>query len=132
MKYKVTISTLKVITVEDSLIVAERMKSMLVENRAIEFLGNATSTSEALGLIAERLPHVVILDIHLRGDVRRAGGIDLLVTIRKMYPTIKIIMLTSLTDEHYRNACLSLGADYFFDKSNEFDKVPDVLRKMQQ
>lgn len=125
------ISILKVITVEDSLLVAERIQAMLADVPNVKFLGNATSIQEAFKLIANYEPHVAILDIHLKKDTPYASGIDLLASLRRTYPTMKIIMLTSLSDIRYRDICMSLGADYFFDKLYDFDKVPDALKKIQ-
>jgi DNA-binding response OmpR family regulator len=43
---------------------------------------------------------------------------------------MKIIMLTNLTDNRYRIMSRDAGADYFFDKSNDFDKIPDTLNQL--
>ena len=122
------ISMVKIVTVEDSLLVAKRIESMLTDVDNLEFLGNAVGIPQALELIACKQPDAVVLDLHLgNGD----SGIDLLTILRNKYPRLKIIILTNLADPHYQSACFDLGADYFFDKSNDFDKVPDVLKDIQ-
>lgn len=126
-----TSTYLKVVTVENSLLVAERVQSMLNDLANVRFMGNARSVPEALRLISRKNPDVVILDIHLGEDHPNANGIHLLATLRRKYQRMKLIMLTNLTDPQYRSTCISLGADYFFDKSNDFDKVPEALRNMQ-
>ena len=132
MSGKETQSILKIITVDDSPIVAERLQSMLSEVENVEFVGNARNIAAALALIDQKKPHVVVLDIHLEEDMPEANGIDLLISLRKKYPSLKIMMLTNLTGPHYRNACIAFGVDYFFDKSHDFDKIPGTLMEIIQ
>mgnify|MGYP000579337808 CR=1 FL=1 len=121
---------LKIITVEDSPIVVDRVQSLLNEISSTEFKGNATNISSALNLIKVEQPDVVILDISLEEDKPRASGINLLIDIRKKYPDLIIIMFTNLSEPQYRNSCMALGANYFFDKSNEFEKITEVLEEV--
>ena len=123
-------SVLKIVTVDDSPIVAERLKEMLSEMDQVEFAGNACNTSLALELINQQNPNVIILDINLGDSMPSINGIDLLITLRRKYSKMKILMLTNLTERVYRDTCLFLGADYFFDKSNEFEKIPDTLNEI--
>src|SRR5690242_15447660 len=99
---------LRVVTVDDSPVVAERLGFMLAEIESVKFLGNAMNISAALHLIDLQQPDVVILDIHLREDVLVANGVHLLTQLRKDYPTLKIIMLTNLSVPQYRNTCIAL------------------------
>ena len=114
---------LKIVTVDDSCVVAERLKSILSEIESVEFLGNARSVSTALGLIHKEEPNVVIIDIHLEEDVTEGNGMNLLIRLRKQYPHLKIIVFTNLSELHYRITCLANGANYFFDKSHDFTKI---------
>ncbi|MBT1697541.1 response regulator transcription factor [Fulvivirgaceae bacterium PWU4] len=131
MSPKSAATIVKVVTVEDSLVVAERVQSLLVELANIRFLGNARSVPEALELISSKKPDVVILDIHLGEQHPGGNGLHLLITLRRQYRRMKLMMLTNLTDPQYRRTCMTLGADYFFDKSNDFDKVSEVLKNIQ-
>jgi two-component system response regulator DevR len=122
---------LKIITVDDSTIVAERLQCMINEVDKVQVLGNATCISEALQLIHRQEPDVVILDIHLKEDVLAANGVHLLIQLRSRYPLMKIIMLTNLSGQQYRSTCMASGADYFFDKTNDFEKIPETLKEIQ-
>jgi len=121
---------LKIVTVDDSPIIAERVEAMLSDMNNVTFLGNASNISEALSLIKTHEPNVVILDIHLEDNLLKANGITLLIILRKKYPGLKIIILTNMAEDQYRHTCIDFGADYFFDKSDDFDKIPDTLRKI--
>ena len=122
---------LKVVTVDDSPVIARRLEAMLGDMENVTALGNAESIMGALDLIECNVPDVVILDINLKADAP-ANGIHLLVVLREKYPAMKIIMLTNMTAPQYRNACMAEGADYFFDKSNDFEKINDALLEISQ
>ena len=117
---------LRVVTVDDSPIIAHRLKVLISDVSEVELLGNADCIQSALTVIEQEKPHVVFLDINLSNDAPR-NGIDLLNALRKTYPVMKIIMLTNMSGQRYREICKSFGADYFFDKSEDFDKIPDML-----
>ena len=120
-------SSLKIVTVDDSPIITQRLQSILAEMEHVVFAGNATTITTALALIEKEQPQVVILDINLEADLPKHNGIDLLIMLRKKFTGMKIIMLTNLTDLQYRNTCLLLGADHFLDKSNEFEKIVEIV-----
>jgi len=116
----------KVFIADDSQIVRERLVSLLSELSGVDVVGEAETAFEAIQSIRRLKPAVVILDISMPGG----SGIQVLEAIRKDKAVPLIIMLTNFTHEPYRQRCLKLGADYFFDKSNEFEKVKDVLENM--
>jgi DNA-binding NarL/FixJ family response regulator len=121
---------IKVVTVDDSPIITQRIKSILGEMDNIELIGSATNAVSALNLIHRQTPNVVILDINFGEDASQFNGIDLLIALRKRYPQMKIIMLTNLSDPQYRTRCIAFGANYFFDKSNDFYKLPETLEEI--
>lgn len=121
---------LKIVTVDDSPIITQRIKSILGEMENIEFLGSANNAVSALNLIHRQIPNVVILDITLDENQSQFNGIDLLIALRKKYPQMKIIMLTNLSAPQYRTRCIAFGANYFFDKSNDFYKIPEALEEI--
>jgi len=113
----------KVLIADDSHIVRERLVSLLSDLPGVDIVAEAQTAFEAIQSIRRLKPAVVILDISMPGG----SGIQVLETIRKEKPVPLIIMLTNFTHEPYRQRCFKLGADYFFDKSTEFEKVKDVL-----
>lgn len=119
---------LNIMIVEDSAPIAGRLKFMVGDLLLHKNISIASSIARARDLMQETLPDVVILDIHLQGEEPGVTGLDLLKTIRKEYGSIVVMMLTNYSDEFYKNKCKELGADYFFDKSADFDKVSEALK----
>jgi len=114
---------LKVLIVEDSEVVTKRIRSLLKEMPEVSIVGEAMNGTEALAIHDVMHPDVVLLDIKLPG----MNGVEILKEIKLLNRGTKVMMLTNYSDLHHRKRCKEAGADYFFDKSIEFEKVPDIL-----
>jgi DNA-binding NarL/FixJ family response regulator len=120
----------KVFIVDDSQVVVERLSLMLDELKYINVAGHAGDINTALATINKIQPDAAILDIHLKDDAPAANGMDLLAILRKTYPFMLIIMFSNLAHPMYVDKCMELGADYFFDKSSDCDKIIGVLKNV--
>ncbi len=117
---------MKVLIVDDSAIVLERLVSMFDDQKGIQIVGQAQNGIEALKFIKQHKPNAVILDIRMPGG----NGIDVLQHIKQIDPSIKVIMFTNYPYSQYRTKCLESGADYFLDKSTEFYKIPEIINHL--
>jgi len=120
--------TVKVLIVDDSAIIRERLKAMLSEITELENISQARDSLEAISSFQKLNPEVVILDIRMPGG----SGIDVLQEIKKSNQPPVVIVLTNYPYPQYRRKCIDAGADFFFDKSTEFDKVIEVLKQLSQ
>ena len=118
---------LKVFITDDSAIVRERLVTMVLALPEITVVGQAQDAPEAVDAIGRTRPDVVILDIRMPGS----NGIDVLRRLKKMQPAPKVIMLTNYAYQQYRKTCEAAGADFFFDKSTEFDQIPQALEQVR-
>lgn len=125
------LSNLKIATVDDSAIVAERIRSMLIELDGITILGHAADYTSAVSLIENNRPDVAIIDLHLGGVTPHTSGIDLLKMMRGKYPDMKIVILTNLSQPFIREMCIELGTDFFLDKSYDFSRIPEILHTIR-
>jgi DNA-binding NarL/FixJ family response regulator len=117
---------MRVLIVEDSNVLVQRLRSILAEVTGLEIVGHADNVADAAREIRKAKPDVVILDIRIPGG----SGIDVLEGLRK-YPFQPIvIMLSNYNYPQYRKKCLQSGARYYFDKSTEFHKVSEVLQSL--
>jgi DNA-binding NarL/FixJ family response regulator len=117
---------MRVLIVDDSKIVCNRLQQMLINIAGAEVVGQAHNAQDAITAIADSVPDVVILDIRLPGP----SGIDVLKDIRDKKLPIRVMILTNYPYPHYREKCKELGADYFFDKVTEIEKISDVIEKL--
>jgi len=118
---------MKVFIADDSAVLCERLIEMLSDIRDIEIVGHAQNVTEALTSIKKLNPDIVILDIRMPGG----SGIDVLQEIKKDKHAPMVIILTNYPYPQYRKKCLGLGADYFFDKSTEFEKVTELFKHLR-
>ena len=84
-----------------------------------------TSAEEALAHFAEQRIDLLITDIR----VRLHSGITLLLQVRAAYPHVPTIVITGHPDVITEKEVLEYGADYFFLKPLELDKLRFALRK---
>ncbi len=88
---------LKILIVEDEIIVAEDLKQRL-ENLGYNIVGIAAKGRDALKITGETNPDLILMDIMLKGEL---DGIDTAQTIRNVY-NIPFIYLTGSTDNTIR------------------------------
>jgi DNA-binding NarL/FixJ family response regulator len=91
-------------------------------------VGQAENAPGSLAAIRQTRPDVVILDIRMPGG----NGIEVLREVKKLDPAPKVIMFTNYAHAQYRKKCEEAGADFFLDKSTEFDKLPQALEQVRQ
>ena len=83
---------------------------------------------ELKSLLYLKKPDVVILDIRMPDG----SGIDVLQTIKQGEPAPAVIVLTNYPYPAYRQKCLQAGADFFLDKSTEFDQIPELIERHKE
>lgn len=120
---------LTVFIADDSVSIRGSLSSYLLSNTPdIEIVGFAGTAPDAVRGIRELKPDVVILDIRMPGG----NGIDVLSAIRRDGRATQIMMFTNEAASMVRAKCMALGADYFFDKSSEFERLHEVLETLSR
>lgn len=114
-----------VLVVDDSLIVVQRIISLLKEQEYIQSVFSALNYMQAQDILSNNDVHIALLDINMPGR----NGLDLLGYIKEKHPSVINIMLTNQSEGHYREICGRMGADHFLDKTSEFERVPDLIRE---
>ncbi len=71
-------------------------------------------------------PDVAILDISLA----EGNGIDVLVNVKPRLPALKGIMLTNYSSPQHLKASADAGAEYFLDKSVDFERIAEILAQL--
>ena len=117
---------MKVFVVEDSAIVRERLIEMIRAVDGVEIVGEADSYGTAVEGIMASQPDVAILDISLA----EGSGIDVLAHVKPRLPGLKGIMLTNYTSPQHLRASAEAGAEYFLDKSVDFERIAEILEQM--
>ncbi len=118
---------MRVLIAESSTVVREKLVSILGDLKDVEIVGQAQDAATARTLARETKPDVTIMDsLDSSGD-----SIGLLQYLKAIRPDSTVIVLTNFVEAENRDMCYRNGADYFFDKSIEFEKAVAVIRGMQ-
>ena len=115
----------RVFLVEDSSIIRERLSESIIQEGRIEIAGYADTEADALRALRENVFDAVVLDLQLK----HGSGLAVLKAMRAgdaAHPSV-FIVFTNYDFPHYRAKSAQLGADYFFDKAREYDRVREVL-----
>lgn len=101
---------------------------MLAETRGVELAGEAANVAEALAGIPAGRPDAVLVDLRLPdGD-----GFEVIRAAKAITPTPVVVVLTSYAYPQLQAQGLAAGADWFLDKSTEFQRVPEILTSLQR
>ena len=115
---------MKVVAVDDSKQFQRSLTRLLSTVGGVAIVGYAVDVDSAHKLIDDTEPHVVVLDIELRGGAR---GIDVLRYVAREHPPMKVVVLSNLNWPALRRTYLEAGAEAYFDKSMEFEQARDWI-----
>lgn len=121
-------SHLRLLIADDSKFLQERLVAIISDLPDIEIVGQAFDGFTATDLINDTKPDVVLLDIRMP----KLSGIDVLTQIKKGKSIPQIIVLTNYPYPQYRKRCTELGADYFFHKDSEFEKLSSTIKALSK
>jgi DNA-binding NarL/FixJ family response regulator len=111
-----------VLVIDAAAAVRGRLVARLRE-AGVVVVGEAANGEAALALAFATLPTTIVLDVDLPG--RR--GLELIALLKAAVPGVAVVVLTNALP--YRRAALAAGADFFLDKSSEFDAVAAMLAR---
>lgn len=120
------VGDVKVFVVEDSALVRERLIEMIREIEGVDVVGEADSYGTAVAGIMSTHPDVAILDVSLA----EGNGIEVLAHVKPRLPGLRGIVLTNYNSPQHLKASADAGAEYFLDKSVDFERIAEILRQM--
>lgn len=110
---------IRVMVVDDSTVIRRLVTSALDQDSAIEVVGTAPNGAIGLQRIPQLNPDVITLDI----EMPDMDGLEMLRRIRKDYPSVRVLMLSTLTERGAAKTleALQLGADDYLAKASSED-----------
>lgn len=110
----------RLVLVDDHEMVIEGLRAMLTAfSNRIEVVGQAINAEQALAVVAETDPDIVLCDVRMRGE----SGLDLCLALRERDPDRRIVMLSVYDDEQYLFEALRVGASGYLLKSISSDDL---------
>lgn len=114
---------MRVLIVDDSQVVRDRLAEMLSGVPGVVAVDQATGPAVALVAFSRARPDLVVVDLRMP----EGSGLSLLKAVKTIDKAIPVIVLTNFAYAQYRAECRAAGADYFFDKSSEFERVAEIV-----
>jgi two-component system, NarL family, response regulator DevR len=96
----------RILLVDDHEVVRLGLKSLLERHPQFDIIGEASSAREALELVANHHPDVVVMDIRLPGT----SGIEACEEITTRFPETRVLMLTSYAEDEMLFSAIRAGA----------------------
>lgn len=119
---------INVMIVDDHVLYRAGVKTALSSKNDIKIIGEADNGSHLLNMLKAIQPDVILLDIQMP----IMDGITTLPEIKKLYPGIKVIMLTLLDDQSVITKLMELGANSYLVKTSDAEVIYEAIKTCHQ
>lgn len=120
--------SIKVMIVDDHNLVREGLKAVFEQGDEVDVVGEAGSGEEAIELVEQLDPDVILMDISMPG----MNGIQATKVIRDAHPDAKIVILTMLDQEGYVYEAIKAGATGYMLKSTSSDELVNAIQTVYE
>ena len=105
-------SQYRILLADDHTLIRRGIRNLISNNPALKVIGEVGDGEELLVFLQTNQPDLLILDI----SMPKLTGIEAVSKVRKLYPKIKILMLTMHKNKQYFYHAMSAGADGYLMK----------------
>jgi DNA-binding NarL/FixJ family response regulator len=119
---------LRVLLVEDSKVLTERLTEAIKQIADVELVGTADTEAGAVAAVKKDTVDVIILDLHLK----QGTGFGVMRALAATQWKPRIVVLTNYDLPEYKNAAIALGATHFLDKARDYGRLPEILHEISQ
>jgi DNA-binding NarL/FixJ family response regulator len=113
----------KVFIVDDHYMVIEGIRSLLQNEKAVEWAGHATNASSCLAFLQQQQPDVILMDINLPDK----NGIDLCKEVKEKYPSVFIVGLSTFNQQSFIQKMMDSGASGYVLKNASQEELMDAI-----
>jgi len=117
---------IRVMLADDHAIMRDGLKEILATVSGFELVGEASSGNEALELLHQTQPDILMMDMSMPG----LSGIGLLEKVKNRYPKLPVLVLTMLDDVQIAMRVLKSGVDGYITKDRPAAELVAALRKV--
>ena len=119
---------LKLLIVDDHAIFREGLRALLDMEEDFTVIGEASRGDEAIAMVAEEPPDVILLDLHLPDG----SGAAFCRELRRISPQSKVLILSAYDDDQEVSAALIAGASGYVLKTVGGERLADNIRSVYQ
>jgi DNA-binding NarL/FixJ family response regulator len=119
---------INVMIVDDHVLYRAGVKTALSSKKDIKIIAEADNGAHLLNMLKAIQPDVILLDIQMPV----MDGITALPEVKKLYPGIKVIMLTLLDDQSVITKLMELGANSYLVKTSDAEVIYEAIKTCHQ
>jgi DNA-binding NarL/FixJ family response regulator len=116
---------IRIALVDDHDLLRAGVRAILEKDPQFQIVGETGDGQEAIRMIGEWKPDVVLMDVHLPGGI---GGLDATESIVKDHPDTNVIILTQYDNREYIRRALRIGARGYLLKRSVAEELKDAIR----
>ncbi|MEZ4518161.1 MAG: response regulator transcription factor [Chloroflexota bacterium] len=121
-------AVIRVLIADDQLLMRDGLASLLNLQPGIDIVGTAENGEEAITVVADLLPDVVLMDVRMPV----MDGIEAAAEIQRLFPQVKVLMLTTFDDEAYVKGALRSGAVGYMLKNTPATDLAQAIHMAQR
>ncbi|MCC7400120.1 MAG: response regulator transcription factor [Chitinophagaceae bacterium] len=114
--------------VDDHYMVIEGIRSLLQNEKGIEWMGHATNAASCLGFLKNQQPDIILMDINLPD----MSGIDLCKEVRQKYPSVFVLGLSTFNQQAIIRNMIDNGASGYVLKNADKEELLEAIAAVQQ
>jgi DNA-binding NarL/FixJ family response regulator len=115
---------IKVFIVDDHYMVVEGIRSLLINEKEIDFIGSASTLESCRAFLKTKLPDVILMDINLPDG----NGIELCKEIKKKYPSVNILGISTFNQASYIKDMMDNGANGYVLKNASKQEITEAIQ----
>jgi DNA-binding NarL/FixJ family response regulator len=119
---------IRVVVVDDHVVVRSGLEQLLATTDDIQLVGTASNGLEAIDLVADTDPDVVLMDL----SMPELDGVEATRRISERFPRSRVLVLTSFSDQTRILDALTAGADGYLLKHAEPDEIAAGIRSVYE
>lgn len=117
----------RILLVDDEVLLLESLEIILSLND-MQIVGKAQDGRAALVILEQRACDLALVDLNMKG----MGGIELITHLKKLYPQMKILVLTTFYDDHYITEAVANGADGYLLKDSGKEAILGAIGQIME
>lgn len=115
---------MKILICDDQAVIRDGLELLLKLEKDFQIVGCAQDGAEAVELTAKHQPNLVLMDLKMPG----MNGIEATREIRRKFPQVKILVLTTYDDDEWVFDAIRAGADGYLLKDTPRQKIVEAIR----
>jgi len=117
---------IRILIADDHELLREGIKKIIRAHKDMRIVAEAADLAQAIQLVGQHVPDIVILDISLPGH----DGLEGLAEVRQRFPAIPVLILSMYPEERFAIRALKTGASGYITKAMAAEELIKAIRKI--